>query len=216
MGCRAAVRAIVTADRGGALADPQCRKSIADYLELALACALPPPPRLIAVGGFSGTGKSTLAAAIAPGIGARPGAVHLRSDLERKSLLGAAETRRLDDAAYGPDVTARVYDILLRKARHALAAGHAAIIDAVHAREDERAAVAALAARLRVPFQGLWLTAPERLLAARVTARTGDASDATARVVARQLGHGAGRVTWQTIDASSSQEATLALARRFL
>ena len=41
-----------------------------------------------------------------------PGAVHLRSDLERKSLFGVAETIRLL-APYCPQASAQVYATLV-------------------------------------------------------------------------------------------------------
>ena len=54
----------------------------------------------MAVGGLSGTGKSTLAAALANAIGRAPGAVHLRSDIERKRLCTVDEYERLPAEAY--------------------------------------------------------------------------------------------------------------------
>ena len=60
------------------------------YLALAERCAVVSPPRLIGVGGLSGTGKSTLAEALAPDLGAPPGAVVIRADLERKALEGVS------------------------------------------------------------------------------------------------------------------------------
>ena len=62
----------------------------------------PAPPVLVAVGGLSGTGKSVLARALAPELGAAPGAVLLRSDVERKLLFGKDEHDKLPDAAYTP------------------------------------------------------------------------------------------------------------------
>ena len=55
----------------------------------------PAPVLLIAIGGLSGTGKSALARALAPDIGAAPGAVVLRSDVERKTLSGKDEHEKL-------------------------------------------------------------------------------------------------------------------------
>ena len=60
----------------------------------------PPPPRLVAVGGLSGTGKSALARALAPDLGPAPGAVVLRSDIERKALFGKDEQDKLPADAY--------------------------------------------------------------------------------------------------------------------
>ena len=79
-----------------------------------------------------------------------------------------------------PEVTARVYDRLHNLAEIALRAGQSVIVDAVHAKPEEREALAVLAARLRVPFTGLWLEAPVETLVARVEARQHDASDANA------------------------------------
>src|SRR5690606_15623982 len=138
----------------------------------------PMPARLVAIGGLSGTGKSTIAARIAPMIGALPGAVHLRSDVERKRLFGVSEFERLPEAAYAREVTDTVYATLRRKAEIALRAGHGVIIDAVHQQQSERDALRQLARRLKVGFAALWLEAPAGVLTARVSARTADASDA--------------------------------------
>jgi broad-specificity NMP kinase len=70
------------------------------YFKTAMALLHPAPPQLIAIGGRPGTGKSTLAAAIAPSMGRQPGAIHVRSDVERKKYFGVAETTRLSAEAY--------------------------------------------------------------------------------------------------------------------
>src|SRR5690606_29527868 len=121
-------------------------------------------PRLVAVGGLSGSGKSTLAAHLAPTSGVSPGAIHLRSDLERKRLFGAGETERLPDEAYTRPVTEMVYAALNEMAATVLATGYTVIVDAVHSAPHERAAVARIAEAAQVPFIGLWLDAPGRVL----------------------------------------------------
>jgi uncharacterized protein len=156
------------------------------YLALARAALAPASPRLIAVAGRSGTGKSTLAAALAPRLEPMPGAVLLRSDVIRKWLLGRAPTERLPREAYSPEMSERVYGCMLERATTLLRAGRAVICDAVYAREQERAALAALACACGVPFDGIWLEAPDDVLEARVGARTGDASDAEIEVVRHQ------------------------------
>ncbi|GAB0119414.1 bifunctional aminoglycoside phosphotransferase/ATP-binding protein [Acidisoma sp. 7E03] len=179
------------------------------YLKAACAFLTPPPSRLVAVGGFSGSGKTRLATALAPVLGAAPGAVHLRSDVLRKAMLGAGETTRLDPEAYRPEVTARLRMEMAQLARAALRAGHSVILDATHRHPSERAEAADLAASLGVAFRGLWLEAPEVVLRARITGRQGDASDATAAVLAAQLADGTGPLDWTRLDATQPIETLL-------
>ena len=126
MSVRAAIRAKVTAARLDAAPDKRDALTKAARTYFGLACSLidPPPPRVVAVGGLSGTGKSVLARALASYVPPAPGAVHLRSDVERKVLFGAAETERLPAEAYSAQAGARVYAALYDKARHILVAGH--------------------------------------------------------------------------------------------
>jgi predicted kinase len=184
-------------------------------LDAAIAYLTPSAPQLIAVGGFSGTGKSTLGRALAPHVGPAPGAIHLRSDLERKSLHGVEETERLGPDAYTEEARGNVYTNLRRKAREVLAAGHAALADAVFDCPEERAKIEAVAAELGVAFSGLWLEAPPSKLLDRVGARKGDASDATPDVVRRQLAADTGPppASWISIDASGNAVSTLTKAR---
>jgi aminoglycoside phosphotransferase family enzyme/predicted kinase len=205
---RAAVRAHVGAAAG--------RADAARYLALAERLIAPVPPRLVAIGGLSGTGKSTIAAAVAPFLGAAPGARVVRSDVLRKRLLGQAPEQRLPEAAYDAEMNRRVYEAVGESAAVALAAGHSVVIDAVAARAPERAAMAALGARLGVGFAGFWLEAPAALLEARVTARAKDASDATAAVVRAQLGYDTGTIEWTRIDARPGPAEVAAAVRRAL
>jgi predicted kinase len=138
--------------------------------------------------GLSGTGKTTLAGALALEIEPAPGAVHLRSDLERKSLFQVQETARLGSQSYSSQVSEQVYETLRRKARLILEAGHSVIVDAVKSRPEERLGVERAAAELGLPFGGLWLQAEPQRLIESVTARRDDASDATASVVRQQSG----------------------------
>ena len=226
LGLRAAIRAMVTAERAeqreretaARERDTRLRNEALRYRDAALAYLAPAGPRLIAVGGLSGTGKSTLARALAPAAGPAPGAVHLRSDLERKALLGVEEKTRLDPAAYTEVARARVYAVLCEKAARTLAAGHAAVVDAVFIDPGERTQIEAVAAHAGVPFAGLWLEAPAADLVARVEARRGDASDATGKVVHRQLARDIGALSprWTPVDAGGDAAATLEAARALL
>lgn len=216
---RAALRAKLVAAEAQVAGDGQRSAREADarrYFDLVVEFLAPGAPCLVAVGGLSGTGKSTLAAALAPDVGVAPGAVHLRSDIERKRLFGVAETDRLPADVYTPETSARIYAELERKAGVALGAGHAVVVDAVSARADERSALAEVAQRCGVPFHGLWLEAPAATLERRVSERRGDASDADAVVIRQQLGYELGAIDWTRIDASGAPADVLKSARTAL
>ena len=107
-------------------------------------------------------------------------------------------------------MTARIYADMAQRARAILKAGHAVVADAVHARPEERAAIAAAASDAGVRFDGLWLEAPLDTRIARVTSRRSDASDATAEVVKRQESYDIGPLDWLRVDAGRDAGETLA------
>ena len=221
MSLRAAIRAMVTAERA-VQEDAHARARDETKADALLARAQTllslPPPRLVAVAGLSGTGKSTLAAALAPHLGGAAGAVHVRTDLVRKALAGVDETQRLPAEAYTADASLKVYASALQQAARALAAGASVVFDAVAAHAQEREGIARVAAQAGVRFDGLWLTGPEHVLAARVAQRQADASDATADVVHAQAGWDTGELTigWQSIDAAGTATTTMLRAGHML
>lgn len=216
---RAAIRAKVTAARlaqAGRANGDDIAASALRYFRLALDLLTPPDPRLLAVGGLSGTGKSLLSRTLAPSIGPAPGALVLRSDAERKVRFGIAETARLPAEAYSEDVSRAIYGLLMEKARRANRAGHSVIVDAVFARPEEREAIEAVARAANVAFSGLFLKADLDTRIRRIGGRGPDASDATAAVARQQQSFKLGKLGWATVDASGSPAATLARAKRIV
>jgi len=207
MSIRAAIRAKVAVSTARIEDRRKARREIAEarhYFAFARSFLARREPVLVAVGGLSGSGKTTVSAALAPGIGQTPGAVHLRSDVERKRLFGVAVTDRLPASAYTREATDQVYARLRDKADRALRAGASVVVDAVHADPAERAAIEAVAGENRAPFIGIWLDAPESVLLERVAGRVGDASDADADVVRHQLAGNVGRISWRRVDTTAN------------
>jgi aminoglycoside phosphotransferase family enzyme/predicted kinase len=213
LGIRAAIRAMVVVQTGvlakDSRSDPDDARA---YLDQALAFLAPAPIRLIAVGGLSGTGKTTVAAALAPSLGRAPGAVHLRSDLERKRLFGVDAAIRLPAEAYSQAISAQVHTRMCARAERILRAGHSVVMDATYLLEADRAALAGLAGRVGVQLEGLWLDAPLPTLQMRVSQRKNDASDADAEVVRAQAVTTVPPLDWTKIDASGDPEAAVRAA----
>jgi len=201
---RAGVRAHVSAHS----ADPAAARA---YVEAAIAHLSPPPPVLAAVGGLSGSGKSHFARAVAPLLGASPGAVILRTDEIRKRLMNIPPTRTMDPASYTTEFYVRTYDTMIANARALLRAGRSVLLDATFIDAALRERVEALAAECGVPFRAAWMDAPVEVLEARVAARTGDASDATVAVLHEQVGRLKNMPAWPRVDAQApTAEATRA------
>jgi predicted kinase len=211
MSLRAAIRSHVLLARLGRNSrdDTDVMRSARAYFELACLTIAPPLPVLVAIGGLSGTGKSVAARALAPSVLPQPGAVVLRSDVLRKQLFKVGETDRLPESAYRPEITDKIYEILVQRAVRVLAQGHSVVVDAVFAHEAERAAVREAACRLKVRFAGLFLVADLAARQARVGRRERDASDATPEIAGRQETYDIGVVDWAVIDASGTSERTL-------
>jgi uncharacterized protein len=215
--CRAAVRAKTGAASAALTEDPLRRaehlQSAREYLAMAQMLLHPAPAGLVAIGGLSGCGKSTLAFALAPLLGAVPGAIVVRTDELRKRLCGVGPLDRLGAEGYTRAVSERVYAAAIEQAARLAGTGQTAIVDAVFARPEDRVEVERVAARAGGPFTGLWLDARLETLLGRVAARHGDPSDADAAVVRQQAADEIGPVAWHRVNAEASLEAVLAQAR---
>ncbi|MFA7623850.1 MAG: phosphotransferase, partial [Pusillimonas sp.] len=134
MALRAAIRAQILATQAGqargagddvrALA---CVGQAMTYLDLAFAFLKRRPAALLAIGGLSGSGKSTVAAAVAHAFGPVPGARVLSSDRLRKRLFSVSATTRLPPEAYASGVSEQVYAEQRRQSLQLLGFGVAVV-----------------------------------------------------------------------------------------
>ncbi len=211
---RAAIRAHVLAATGARTGSADAAAQAQGFLDLAERVIAPASPGLMAVGGLSGTGKSALARALAADFGAPPGARVLRSDVLRKRLAGLAPEERLAPSSYTPQASQTAYALLEDLTAQHLASGTSVIADAVFTDIEERAMIAHCAADAHAPFLGLWLDAAEPVRLGRVGQRTGDASDADARVVRAQSRYRIGALCdWHRLRADQPPAAVAGDAR---
>ena len=199
---RAAVRAKVSALQLGHAEGKLKQTLIADcqnYTTAALNYLLPKAPQpFIGIGGLSGSGKSTLGKEIAQ----RIHGIQIRADAVRKHIAGVDVATRAPQSAYTYEMNKQTYAGMRNRAHLATTTGMAIIMDAVHASEDERDAVEALAHELGRPFTGLWCAIPTDMAKRRIDERRGDISDATSEVYEKQLLLDTGRISWHRIDTS--------------
>lgn len=210
MAVRAAVRAHVTATQAKQDSDGNRDRLVAEartYFDLALSLLEARPARLIAIGGLSGSGKTTVAEALAPEVGAPPGARIVESDRIRKAMHGVSAETRLPDKAYRPEVSERVYRQMAWRADLILSEGGCVVADATFDKKKYRDLMGEVASRLGAPFSGIWLEADPSLLWRRVSERRGGPSDATVDILSRQLDHKTDAIEWRRIDASAAPEA---------
>jgi predicted kinase len=213
MSMRAAVRAHVQAALNRSRPSAKTVSDAQSYLSLADTFLRPVSACLIAIGGLSGVGKSSVAQSLASGFSPAPGARVIRSDIVRKRLFDYPPETKLPGSAYASEVTERVYGALHDQARVSLAADYTTIIDATFLRQAERQRIAACAKLAHLPFIGIWLEAPSGVLMARIGNRGKDASDADMEVLKQQLKTDPGPIEWKRINAAHALDDIVAEAR---
>lgn len=135
-------------------------------------------PCLILIGGLPGTGKSTLARALADHVNFTV----IRSDVVRKELAGieptAPATIAFEQGIYDSEWTERTYAECLRRAEVMLLEGHRVLVDANFREDGRRRTFLDAARRLAVPGLFVECRADPEVVRQRLQARRGDASDA--------------------------------------
>lgn len=209
---RAQVRAKVTALRAHQ-GHPEVARDAIGLLDLAERHLELARIRLVLIGGLPGTGKSTLAAALAQ----RTGATVLRTDEVRKELAGCAGGAAPSEygaGIYDPDFTAATYREVLMRARVAMSMGESVIVDASWSDPCWRAEARHLASASYADTVELCCVAPvgvaiERMLARAATGT--DPSDADSTVAATMA---VGFAPWPEaviVDTSGSVDSALAV-----
>lgn len=186
---RALVRAKVSLLRKAQQQDESARQTLCEYTtfaDLAERFTRRRQTVLIITHGYSGSGKSTIAAQLAEAIGA----FQIRSDIERKRLFGyranAQTDSGIDSGLYTEQASLKTYQHLKELAKTVLDAGFPAIIDATFLKTEQRYLFRQLAADCGVPFHIVSFQASDRELCKRINLRQGDASEASVAVLHRQ------------------------------
>ncbi|MBN8764334.1 MAG: AAA family ATPase [Thiobacillus sp.] len=203
---RALVRTKIAAIRTAQTAGPEHDAALADVrtlLHLATTLTRLPPLRLDITHGLSGSGKTTVTHKRMQA----PGAIRLRSDVERKRLAGldalARSGSEIGQQLYAADATRRTYSHLARLSGAMLDAGWPVIVDAAFIARWQRDLLRETAAARGVPFHILDFQVPVATLRDRIVQRAqagGDASEANLAVLQHQLDTG------EALDASEQAE----------
>lgn len=175
--------------------------------------------RIVLVGGSPGTGKSTVAQALA----ALTGWPVLRSDVLRAELVGRAPGERpaapasgaMDTGDHAPEVTGRVLAELLRQTDELVGSGRSVVLDATWSSVAWREEVQRLAVRTGCALVSVRAVLPDAVADERVRRRTlvgRDASDATvdtARVLRQRFAAWPEAVELDTREPASEVAATI-------
>jgi aminoglycoside phosphotransferase family enzyme/predicted kinase len=215
---RAHIRSMVACLRAGQ-GDADARAEAALLLDIACRHLTWGQVPLVLVGGLPGTGKSTLAAALAD----RFGWTVLRSDETRKELAGMPHAERSASAfregVYSAQHTDETYATLLHRAGALLHLGEPVILDASWSDGGRRSDAWDVARKCASAVVELRCVAPPAVTAERMHARElvgGDASDATPAVAAAMAARWDDWPGAHVVDTSRSVDATLTDAEAYV
>ena len=176
---RAKVAAIRSAEREDAVQHADDVDELKHNLAVAGRWIDRRPPRLIAMHGYSGSGKTWLSSQLL----AKLPAIRLRSDIERKRLLKLAKSSDVNwlsaSGRYTQRARAEIYQSLFESADILLQEGLNVIIDASFLRKADRKAAAALAKRREIPIVFVETHARDRELITRLRRRKAARTDAS-------------------------------------
>jgi len=156
-------------------------------LDLATELTRSPPLRLDITHGLSGSGKTTVTQKLMQD----PGAIRLRSDIERKRLAGLDALEKSGSGVgqnlYAADATHRTYAHLAQLAGSLLDAGWPVIVDATFTARWQRDLLRDTAHTHHVEFRILDFRVPIATLRERIAQRAHAGNDADLNVLQHQL-----------------------------
>ena len=158
--------------------------------------------RVVAIGGLSGAGKTTLGRALSP----KFLAIHVRSDAVRKHLFGYSVEKKAPLEAYSTEHSEKTYRGLEERLGYVLDAGFNAIIDGVFADEGDRDSLENICHHKSVSFTGIWCSVPADIAQKRIISRMHDRSEEGKGYDTDMLHHekqlllNPGRITWHRLD----------------
>ena len=188
---RAKVEALSIAHRAKeSFSDNNIFKPALHYLDATQPWINPQHAVLIVMHGLSGSGKSTVAGHLA----SKLGAIHIRSDIERKRLYDLVSTAdsgsSVGQGIYTEGASQKTYSRLAELAQKLVENNFSVIVDATCLKSAQRGLFRQTAQRLDVPSFLISCQAPEKELRQRISQRLdqgGDASEANQRVLTNQL-----------------------------
>ncbi|TNC81221.1 MAG: aminoglycoside phosphotransferase [Oleiphilus sp.] len=160
------------------------------YLELSLSYTKAVKPMLIITHGVSGSGKSYWSERIAREVGA----IHIRSDIERKRLLGLSADHHGGSSTmqgiYTSEITRKTYERLKHISSLILRAGFTVIVDATFLSISDRSTFKSLAETCQVKFLILAFSTDDATLRQRIQQRivkNNDPSEANEEILNYQV-----------------------------
>lgn len=165
--------------------------------------------RLGIVGGNPGTGKSTLAHALAKNVGAQVISTDdVRRELHEANVV-SGDPGILDSGLYSADNVKTVYQVVLRRARELLSSGQSVLLDGTWRDHHMRAQARGVATETHSAIVELRCVATVDLAAERITTRQPGNSDATPQITAALADQ---RNDWDTghrVDTSGALERSV-------
>jgi uncharacterized protein len=166
----------------GETAKQEATQTAKDYYKLSWKYTQKHQGKLLIMSGLSGSGKTTIARQLAQ----EYNAIHIRSDAVRKHLAGIPLNQKGDQTIYSSEMTEKTYQRLLELGELLTNEGFNVILDAKYDRIALRQEIINLSQEKSIPLEICYCQAPLEILAQRLTARTGDISDATIDLLQQQ------------------------------